>query len=552
MQRSSYKPYLLLLLVSGILFIPFLGRVHLFDWDEINFAEMAREMIVTGNYAQLHIDYFAFWEKPPLFIWMQAISMKLFGVSEFAARLPNALVGMASLLVLFHIGKRWFSESFGWLWVLAYGGSFLPHLYFKSGIIDPTFNLFIFLGVYHLFLVQQAYANGKVNQWRSSVLAAFFIGLAVLTKGPVGALLPGLTLAFIWGIRKGRPVFSWKALLMMILVGLLVICTWFGYEVWQNGWWFVEEFIVYQLRLLTTQDAGHGGPFYYHFIVILVGCFPASIFIFRAFKRQTNDTSSQADLKHWMIILLGVVLMVFSLVTTKIVHYSSLAYFPLTFLTAYVVYQGIQGQLKWKVWMTWLGGFLGAVICLALIMLPFVGLYKDALVPYIKDPFAVANLEAAVYWGGWETLIGLAGIAALCVGLFWLSRQKWMQGAVALFGGMVVVIQLALLILVPKIEGYSQRAAIEFCESLQGQEVYITSVGHKSYAPYFYGRIQKPSHRPDDIQDSDQWRQWLLRGKIDRDAYFIARMDRLDRLKLPDDVKEVGRKNGFVFLKREH
>lgn len=68
--------------------------------DKINFAEAAREMIVTGHWLRVHIDYAPFWEKPPLFIWLQAIAMSVFGVNEFAARLPNALIGVATLQIL--------------------------------------------------------------------------------------------------------------------------------------------------------------------------------------------------------------------------------------------------------------------------------------------------------------------------------------------------------------------------------------------------------------------------------------------------------------------
>ncbi|RYD68901.1 MAG: phospholipid carrier-dependent glycosyltransferase, partial [Sphingobacteriales bacterium] len=143
----NLKNYALIALLGAILFIPFLGRVHLFDWDEINFAESAREMIVTGNYSQVQVNYKPFWEKPPLFIWIQAASMNIFGVNEFAARFPNAIVGIFTLLILYYIGSKNTDSRLGWLWVLCYIGSFLPHFYFKSGIIDPLFNLFIFLGV---------------------------------------------------------------------------------------------------------------------------------------------------------------------------------------------------------------------------------------------------------------------------------------------------------------------------------------------------------------------------------------------------------------------
>ncbi|TAE60808.1 MAG: glycosyltransferase family 39 protein, partial [Bacteroidetes bacterium] len=90
---------------AALVFIPFLGSVHLFDWDEINFAESAREMLVTGNYFDVQINYTKFTEKPPLFFWLQAICMHIFGVTEFAARLPNALAGIVTLMVLFSIGK---------------------------------------------------------------------------------------------------------------------------------------------------------------------------------------------------------------------------------------------------------------------------------------------------------------------------------------------------------------------------------------------------------------------------------------------------------------
>ena len=134
---------LLILILAILFFIPYLGSVHLFDWDEINFAEASREMIETGDYLTVRIDYQPFHEKPPFFFWLQVISMKTFGINEFAARLPNAIIGIITLMVIFSIGNKLFDYKCGLLWVLAYLGSFLSHFYFKTGIIDPTFNLFI-------------------------------------------------------------------------------------------------------------------------------------------------------------------------------------------------------------------------------------------------------------------------------------------------------------------------------------------------------------------------------------------------------------------------
>ena len=144
-SRNRFTVYLLIIVVGGLLFFPFLGNVALFDWDEINFAEIAREMIVSGDYLNVQINFQPFWEKPPLFIWMQVLSMKLFGINEFAARFPNAICGIITLIVLYEMGRKLFNARLGMIWALVYAGSILPFFYFKSGIIDPWFNLFIFL-----------------------------------------------------------------------------------------------------------------------------------------------------------------------------------------------------------------------------------------------------------------------------------------------------------------------------------------------------------------------------------------------------------------------
>ena len=91
----------LIAIISAVIFIPFIGNCPLFDWDEINFAECAREMVVSGNYSHVQLNYRPFWEKPPFFIWLQALSMNVFGVNEFAARFPNALCSIVSLISIY-------------------------------------------------------------------------------------------------------------------------------------------------------------------------------------------------------------------------------------------------------------------------------------------------------------------------------------------------------------------------------------------------------------------------------------------------------------------
>src|SRR6202034_360546 len=80
------------------------------------------------------------------------------------------------------------------------------------------------------------------------------------------------------------------------------------------GKWFVHEFIIYQVRLFSTEDADHGGPFFYHFIVLLIGCFPASVFLFGYSRKKFSDHLQQQDFSRWMWIFFWVVLILFSIV----------------------------------------------------------------------------------------------------------------------------------------------------------------------------------------------------------------------------------------------
>ncbi len=539
----------LIIIISAFLFIPFFGNVHLFDWDEINFAESAREMLVTGDYFHVQIDYREFWEKPPLFIWMQALSMKIFGVNEFAARFPNAIIGIITLALLYLIGSRLFDKRFGLLWVLAYAGSLLPHFYFRSGIIDPLFNLNMFLGVYFLFKYFDPAIERRERGLQNLILAGLFTGLAVLTKGPVGLLLPGSTWAVYYLINVKKQPFPWKEIILYLIATAFLSILWFGIEYIKNGPWFIQQFIKYQIRLLTTGDASHGGPIYYHFLVLLFGCFPASIFAFKGFKRNAAEDERQDQFRIWMVLLLIVTLVVFSVVKTKIVHYSSLAYFPITFLAALGVNRLIERNVKWRKFENIGLIAAGVLIGLLFVILPVFGLYIESFIPLIKDKFAAANMQAEVDWSHWTLIFGLFYIGAVIFSSALIRKRKTLKGFLGLTIGTIVLIYSSLIVFVPRIEAYTQRAAIEFYESLQGKDVYIEVLGFKSYAQLFYSRKRPEQSSAYKNIPKKRWKEWLLEGPIDKPAYFLAKFHH--KWRNHPNVEVIGEKNGFVFLKRE-
>lgn len=535
-MSSTFSRYVIIAVIASFLFFPLLGQVHLFDWDEINFAECAREMMVTDNYLQVQIDYRPFWEKPPLFIWMQVLAMKMFGVGEYGARFPNALVGVITLLVLFYAGRRIVNEKMGLWWVALYAASWLPHFYFKSGIIDPTFNLFIFLSFFHVYLLK--YGSRK---WLHAVLAGMFLGAAVLTKGPAAILIAMLAFVVYIVVSRGMKGFHWLHIPVIAIAAFVTTSIWFGLEVINNGWWMVNEFITYQVRLFTTEDAGHGGPFFYHFIILLIGCFPASVFLFH--KSRVKEETEVRDFKRWMWVMFWVVLLLFSIVKTKIVHYSSLCYFPLTFIAALHIYNIVHRKEQINRLTKILLAFIGILLALVITLLPLVGVYKEKLIPYINDPFAVANLQADVPWSTVETAWGLFYLAGIIVALLLLKRNK-LRGLVVLFTVQVVIIQVTVAHFTPKVEAYSQRAAIEFFEVLQGKDVYVKVLGYKSYAHLFYSKKMPQAN------ENHYNEEWLLTGDIDKPAYFVCKIMQADKYRAIPQLEEMGNKNGFVFFKR--
>lgn len=242
-----HKTLISIIVGAALLFIPFLGHVHLFDWDEINFAECSREMIALDDYSRIYVDFKPFWEKPPMFFWMQSTAMKIFGVNEFAARFPNALCGIVTLIVLFLCGKKLYNEKYGLLWALAFGGSLFPNTYFKSGIIDPWFNLFTFLSVYFFILYhwkRNGYAGITLPKSKLHYLiwSGICMGLAIQTKGQVAFMVFAMMAGIYFILNRFRFYFTWWHVFVYLLVAAFVTFLWYGYETWKNGPWFIREF----------------------------------------------------------------------------------------------------------------------------------------------------------------------------------------------------------------------------------------------------------------------------------------------------------------------
>jgi 4-amino-4-deoxy-L-arabinose transferase-like glycosyltransferase len=551
MKRLSEIPHWVFLVIIGLLvFVPFLGNVHLFDWDEINFAESAREMLLTHHFRTVEINFQPFYEKPPFYIWLQALSMSYFGVNEFAARFPNAVIGIVTLITVYNAGRRYFDKTFGIWWALLFACSILPQLYFKSGIIDPVFNYFIFLSLYGLFIIsiKDEFESNKLrrknHRWYL-VASAFAAGLAILTKGPVALGIIVLVVTIILLVNKGKLNFNLGDLIIWLAVITIVIAIWLTVEIRANGLTFIDNFIAYQIRLFSTEDAGHGGPIYYHFLVLLIGCFPASVLCLDAFRRNADDTHHQVSFKRWMIVLLIVVLVLFSIVKTKIIHYSSLCYFPITFLAAYYIHHLQEKHWHWTWRQTVPLSLIGGILAVAVGGVVWIGSHHMQI-PFVgSGSFAQEAIKATVYWGTGDIVIPIGFAVGIIIALILIYTGRMLSGVATLLIITCLFTNLTTALIVPRIEKYSQAALIEFIQSKKMEDCYVEVVGFKSYAQLFY-RDKKPPLSPQELDIN-----YIYMGPTTKPVYIITKVDKESGLYARDRFAEIYRKNGYVFLKKK-
>lgn len=517
--------------------IPTIGLSALFDWDEVNFAECAREMIVSKDYFNVTINFQAFWEKPPLFIWMQVLSMLVFGINEFAARFPNVIAAVFTLLALYRFGKAFFGEKFGIAWSSLYACSILPFMYFNSGIIDPWFNFFIFSGIIQFYkgIIQQTAGN--------FALSGLFIGLAILTKGPVALLLIGgaFTVYFLANRFQNFP--SIPQILLFLLTTVFIGSLWFILLFTSGHQEIIQEFITYQVRLFQTQDAGHGGPLYYHWIILLFGVFPASFFLI-GYLRNKEIKRTRLDLiMHGM---LWFTLILFSIVKTKIVHYSSFCYFPITYFGArFVIHQWENGftnnkrihyfVLAFLVLLALVFGVLGYLVGHTQIILDNI---------QVKDPFAVQAMKETYSWSFIQLIPFILLIATIVLTYKYLKVNVFVKYYLSLGIGIIVSLVSFNALIIPKIEDISQGAAIDFYKRHHREDAYFTTLGFKSYAHLFYGNV-KPGN------EITQNEQNLATGNLQKPVYFVVKIQQRDEfMPIYPELKQIGAKGGFVFLKR--
>ncbi|RMF35317.1 MAG: hypothetical protein D6747_02835, partial [Chlorobiota bacterium] len=278
------------------------------------------------------------------------------------------------------------------------------------------------------------------------------------------------------------------------------------------------------------------------------GCFPASWLAFGAFRpnRRIEQVEAQSLLFATM---LAVVVVVFSIVKTKIVHYSSLAYYPITFFAAQVLYRWWCNPGRQR----WIGSIaLGTIMVgAAMVTTPLVLSNQQLLLSLIHDPFARSIVEITrPRWTGVEWAPGALAIGAAIIALA-LMRRMPRPAVVTLLVGLALSVSAFLRVVAPRIQDFTQRELVEFCRRYSNRDVILHPIGFKTYVHLFYGK-RRPEQSPRSYGiERAQWESFLLNGAVDRDVVFIAkRAKALDLLRRRDFVELDDPHSAWLFLLR--
>ena len=318
-EGSPARDLGILFFIFSVAFFQFLGRLPLIETDEGRYMEIPREMIERGDFITPTLNYVKYFEKPPLHYWLNALSIKIFGETEFAARFGSALWGVLGILLVYHIGRKLFGRRQAILSALVLGTSVGIVVQGRINITDTTLTICMTacLGSFLLALQEREQHKGLYYY-----LFYIFAALAVLAKGLIGIVLPGaIVFCFLLVTRRWR-ILKEMRLLTGIPLFFLVCAPWFILVSMRNPE-FARFFFIHEHfeRFLTKVHGRYQPPWFY--IPILVGCMlPWSFFIPAALTRLWRERREDgADARLFLLLWAVIIFAFFSKSNSKLVPY---------------------------------------------------------------------------------------------------------------------------------------------------------------------------------------------------------------------------------------
>lgn len=381
-----------------------LGGVPLFDLDEGAFSEATREMFERGDFISTYLNGVPRYDKPILIYWLQAASVLAFGLNEFALRLPSAIAACLWVGVIYGFTKEFIDRRTALVAGIIAATAFGVTVIGKAATADALLNLLVAAAML------DGYRYYRLRKNRLLYRAFLWMGLGVLTKGPVAILIPfAVTLAFFaWrGEFKLwlRAIFNPVGILILVAVAL----PWYVVQYLKEGDAFIQGFFLkHNVGRFQGPMEGHSGSLFYYVPIVLVMVLPYTSLLLSALRRVRE--AARDDLALYLWLWFGFVLVFFSFSGTKLPHYVLYGSTPLFILMA-----RYRDGLKSGLW-----ALLPALLFFGL-MWALPDLVKQAQ-PRIRDEHVRALLSDTQAAFGWDYRLFLGLAVALTLYLIWEKR----------------------------------------------------------------------------------------------------------------------------------
>lgn len=314
-KNTFPKLYLYIpVLIAAFLYLVGIMSTDLWTPDEPRYAEVAREMIESGNYIQPHLNGKPYTEKPPLFFWTVVAGAKMFGgVNQLSVRLPSILSALGTLALLIAFVSENFDRKKAFLASIILCIS--PEFFWlaRSGHIDMFLTFLITASLVSFY---EWYVKDRCVYLISLYLC---IALATLAKGPIGMLLPLMVVVSFLALRKEWGRIKKMHLYIGVPMALIVVLAWYIPAMQQSSGYEVEHLVQRQIIGRIFHPTSHGVSILrwpiYHFISLIWGMTPWSFLmpwaVFHAYRSRQDAPS------FFLLCWAGVIFAFFTIVASK-------------------------------------------------------------------------------------------------------------------------------------------------------------------------------------------------------------------------------------------
>jgi 4-amino-4-deoxy-L-arabinose transferase-like glycosyltransferase len=352
-MKSTWVHLAILVATVALVGLPNLGKPALWDMDEGVNAECGREMMESGTWIVPTFNWELRTAKPVLIYWLHRASYSTFGVSEWSARFPAAVMSLGSVLVTYWLARRMFDPLTGLLAGVVLATAVQFALLAHASTPDAPLIFFVTLTT---ALVWWGQENGG-KAW--CILPAIPCGLAVLTKGPVALGIPGMAYLayFLWN-RELRRVFDWR-LLVGFWLFVAVVVPWVAFVAAETrGEWITKFLKNENVNRIATAQENHSGPPVYYLACLIVLFAPWSSVIGVSFWYLVKGTRRAVDgtlpdtarASRFLLTWFFAFLIPFSFFATKLPNYIAPLYPALAILTARYLVQWMRGEVRPASW----------------------------------------------------------------------------------------------------------------------------------------------------------------------------------------------------------